>query len=348
MKGKGKAALAVIAVSTVLSAVSAFAATPTVKSTQASVWGNSVVVLADAGKLADGCEVWVSSDKSFRKNVFKISTKGSRKTIHDKAGLYSSHAKTGGLTYDAFYVTPSAGEKYGTAGATWKNSGNVKNAAMVSVFGNGSSTILAAIKTNSAFSSKTAVYAKVKPANGNSFGGFGKTVKATNSKKALTNAQALKLGSGAKSGPTPKGSSLPAWKFDSKASVGLKNGAYMPKVCASTEISYQNGTSKGSSLNMVGNEITGMYSETAPAIKAQATSVAVKLSKEVLSLKKGSSSTLKATVKGASGVTWKSSNSGVASVTSAGKVTAKKKGTAVITATTKTGGRKATCKVTVK
>ena len=48
-------------------------------------------------------------------------------------------------------------------------------------------------------------------------------------------------------------------------------------------------------------------------------------------------------------VTWKSSNTGVATVSAAGKVTAKGKGAATITCTAKDGsGKKATCKVTVK
>ena len=62
--------------------------------------------------------------------------------------------------------------------------------------------------------------------------------------------------------------------------------------------------------------------------------------------------TLKATVKGSAGfynqgVTWKSSNTSVATVNSKGSVTAKKAGKATITATEKGGSKKATCAVTV-
>lgn len=71
----------------------------------------------------------------------------------------------------------------------------------------------------------------------------------------------------------------------------------------------------------------------------------VKLNKTKVTLYVGKSVQLK--VKGTTKkVTWKSSNKKVATVTSKGKVTAKKKGKATITA--KVSGKKYTCKVTVK
>ena len=77
----------------------------------------------------------------------------------------------------------------------------------------------------------------------------------------------------------------------------------------------------------------------------------VKLNKTSLMIKKGKTTTLKATVKptnaGNTKVTWKSSNKKVATVTSKGKIKAKKAGTCVITVTTKDGGYKAKCYVTV-
>lgn len=80
----------------------------------------------------------------------------------------------------------------------------------------------------------------------------------------------------------------------------------------------------------------------AMALPAQA---AVKLSNTKVTLDQGEKKTLK--VKGtAKKVTWSSSNKSIASVSSKGVVTAKKAGTAKITA--KVGSKKYTCKVTVR
>lgn len=72
----------------------------------------------------------------------------------------------------------------------------------------------------------------------------------------------------------------------------------------------------------------------------------IKLSKTSLTLNKGKSAKITATITGTKKkASWSSSNSAVASV-SKGKITAKKAGTAVITA--KVNGKTAKCKVTVK
>lgn len=72
---------------------------------------------------------------------------------------------------------------------------------------------------------------------------------------------------------------------------------------------------------------------------------AAKLNKTSISLNVGKTYTLKAA--GTTGkITWTSNNKSVATVSSKGVVTAKKKGTAVITA--KYGKKKLTCKITVK
>ena len=79
--------------------------------------------------------------------------------------------------------------------------------------------------------------------------------------------------------------------------------------------------------------------------------VKVKLSKSKATIEKGKTLTLKATVTPSDladkSVTWKSSNTAVATVTSKGKVTGVKAGTATITCTSNATGKKATCKVTV-
>ena len=74
----------------------------------------------------------------------------------------------------------------------------------------------------------------------------------------------------------------------------------------------------------------------------------VKLSKSKAVVEKGKTLTLKATVTlPEKSVTWKSSNTKVATVTSTGKVKGVKAGTATITCTSTVSGAKATCKVTV-
>ena len=77
----------------------------------------------------------------------------------------------------------------------------------------------------------------------------------------------------------------------------------------------------------------------------------VKLSKTKATIEKGKTLTLKATITPSDladkSVTWKSSNTKVATVTSKGKVKGVKVGTATITCTSKATGAKATCKVTV-
>ena len=101
--------------------------------------------------------------------------------------------------------------------------------------------------------------------------------------------------------------------------------------------------------------VPAMAATQAPATTLSATkSVALKsisLNKKAMTLNVSKTATLKVTFNPTNTtvrkkVTWKSSNTSIATVTSAGKVTAKKPGTATITATV--NGKKATCKVTVK
>lgn len=83
------------------------------------------------------------------------------------------------------------------------------------------------------------------------------------------------------------------------------------------------------------------------SFSVSAASASIKLNKTSASLYAGGIVQLKATVKGSSStVKWSTSNKSVATVTTKGKVTAKKAGTATITA--KCGKLSAKCKITVK
>lgn len=89
------------------------------------------------------------------------------------------------------------------------------------------------------------------------------------------------------------------------------------------------------------------YSDVKTVRTANPPKASIQLSRSQSTIYKGKYITLKATVTGASKkVTWKSSNSRVASVSSTGKVTAKSAGKAVISATA--NGKTAKCTVTVK
>ena len=84
-----------------------------------------------------------------------------------------------------------------------------------------------------------------------------------------------------------------------------------------------------------------------PQLSVQSAKTKLKLNKSSVTITVGKTVTLKATVTGKKGtVKWSSSKKSVATVSSKGVVTGKKKGTATITA--KVNGVKKTCKVTVK
>ena len=84
-----------------------------------------------------------------------------------------------------------------------------------------------------------------------------------------------------------------------------------------------------------------------PQLSVQSARTKLKLNKSSVTITVGKTVTLKATVTGKKGtVEWSSSKKSVATVSSKGVVTGKKKGTATITA--KVNGVKKTCKVTVK
>lgn len=95
------------------------------------------------------------------------------------------------------------------------------------------------------------------------------------------------------------------------------------------------------------NQYAGIYKGKYPIVKGQSIKNSIKLSVSTLKLTPKQTYMLKVTVRGNSNrVTWRSSNSAVASVSSRGKVTAKKSGTSTITATA--NGVSARCKVIVR
>ena len=99
--------------------------------------------------------------------------------------------------------------------------------------------------------------------------------------------------------------------------------------------------------------VTGDATYTASYLKTamNAAVTGVKLNMSTVSVAKGKTVTLKATVlpeyAANKTVTWKSSNKSIAEVDGKGKITAKKPGKTTITVITKDGGKKASCTVTV-
>lgn len=155
-------------------------------------------------------------------------------------------------------------------------------------------------------------------------------VKLSKSKASLTIGQELDLELKGYSGAVKWSSS------NKKVATVNKNGLVKAKKKGSTVITAKAGKKKYK------------CKVTVKALKVKS----LKLNEAKLVLKKDNKEKLKVTVSPANAsnkaVTWKSSNKKVATVNSKGVVTAKKNGTAIITATAKDGSKKrATCKVTV-
>lgn len=111
------------------------------------------------------------------------------------------------------------------------------------------------------------------------------------------------------------------------------------------------GVNAGTTTTTMKEPVTGVSKSKTVSVTDPTAVTGVTLNKTTLPLKTGSSSTLTATVSPAAAanknVTWSSSNTAVATVSSTGLVKGVKAGTATITAKTVSGGKTATCKVTV-
>lgn len=138
----------------------------------------------------------------------------------------------------------------------------------------------------------------------------------------------------------------------SKASKSVKWKSSNKKVATVSKSGYVTGKKKGTVKITATSKKRKKVKKT---IKIKVTNLkakSVKMSKTSAILFPNDKTKLKATVKGSAGfynqgVTWKSSNTSVATVDKKGNVIAKKAGKATITATEKGGSKKVTCAVTV-
>lgn len=138
----------------------------------------------------------------------------------------------------------------------------------------------------------------------------------------------------------------------SKASKSVKWKSSNKKVATVSKSGYVTGKKKGTVKITATSKKNKKAKKTIKIKVKDLKAKSVTMSKKSAILFPNDKTTLKATVKGSAGfynqgVTWKSSNTSVATVNSKGSVTAKKAGKATITATEKGGSKKATCAVTV-
>lgn len=137
-----------------------------------------------------------------------------------------------------------------------------------------------------------------------------------------------------------------------KASKSVKWKSSNKKVATVSKSGYVTGKKKGTVKITATSKKSKKVKKTIKIKVKDLKAKSVTMSKTSTILFPNDKTALKATVKGQAGfynqgVTWKSSNTSVATVTSKGIVTAKKAGKATITATEKGGSKKATCAVTV-
>ena len=137
-----------------------------------------------------------------------------------------------------------------------------------------------------------------------------------------------------------------------KASKSVKWKSSNKKVATVSKSGYVTGKKKGTVKITATSKKRKKVKKTIKIKVKDLKAKSVTMSKTSAILFPNDKTALKATVKGQAGfynqgVTWKSSNTSVATVDKKGNVTAKKAGKATITATEKGGSKKATCAVTV-
>lgn len=138
----------------------------------------------------------------------------------------------------------------------------------------------------------------------------------------------------------------------SKASKSVKWKSSNKKVATVSKSGYVTGKKKGTVKITATSKKNKKAKKTIKITVKDLKAKSVTMSKKSANMYPGQKSALKATVKGQTGfynqgVSWKSSNTKVATVDSKGNVVAKGAGSATITATEKGGSKKATCAVKV-
>ena len=138
----------------------------------------------------------------------------------------------------------------------------------------------------------------------------------------------------------------------SKASKSVKWKSSNKKVATVSKSGYVTGKKKGTVKITATSKKNKKAKKTIKITVKDLKAKSVTLSKKSANMYPGQKFALKATVKGQTGfynqgVTWKSSNTKIATVDSKGNVTAKAAGSATITATERGGSKKATCAVKV-
>mgnify|MGYP004515805443 FL=1 len=138
----------------------------------------------------------------------------------------------------------------------------------------------------------------------------------------------------------------------SKASKSVKWKSSNKKIATVSKSGYVTGKKKGTVKITATSKKNKRAKKTIKIKVKDLKAKSVTMSKKSMDMFVTKKATLKATVKGPTGfynqgVTWKSSNTNIATVDSKGNVVAKSEGSATITATEKGGSKKATCAVTV-